>query len=116
MAGTGVKIRHRTARSSVVLVTDQTHPRQEALQCNICNVLHFNKTYHLWLDDTGSAIVSTRVLEGLRKAGFPDLDVIETVKNPPAIGFGADSGGRPLTRERVDKENRNIRFFTKRKW
>jgi hypothetical protein len=105
----GIKIWHETARSCVWLVPDMKHPRDEPVECNTCNMWHLVKTYHLWLDDTGSAIVSKEVLEGLKQAGFPKLQVVHEVKEPPTLAFGKD-----FTREKVDQGNRKSRFVRKR--
>jgi hypothetical protein len=105
----GIKVRDRRARSCVRLVPDMGHPRKEPFECPTCMTIHVVKTYHLWLDDTGAAIVSAKVLEGLKKAGMPELDVVEEVKNPPPVAFGPD-----LPRDKVDRINRRIPFLRKR--
>jgi hypothetical protein len=111
----GIMVRDQKHRSTVRLVPVMNHPRKEPIDCNTCNMVHVVKTYHLWLDDTGAAIVSPQVLEGLKQAGMPGIDIVGEVKDPPPLAFGYDRGGRPLTRDRVDHNNRKIRFLRK-KW
>jgi hypothetical protein len=105
----GIKIRDRHNRSCVRLVPDMAHPRKEPFHCPTCNMVHVVKTYHLWLDDTGAAIVSKEVLEGLKKAGMPELDIVEEVKNPPPLAFGLG-----YSRDKVDNNNRRIRFLRRK--
>lgn len=53
--------------------------------CSRCHKFHENKTYHLDLDDTGSAIVSTTVLNRLKEVGLAGFVIMNEVKNPPPI-------------------------------
>ena len=63
--------------------------------CELCQVLHFTKTVHLDLVE-GRAIVSIGVLEELRMAGLPDLDIVGTTKTPPPLKTGGTHvGSRP---------------------
>ena len=108
----GIKVRHATARSTMVLVPIMSKPLN-AKPTDLCpgckamfasDVVHPVKTVHLWLDDTGACIVSDGVLELLREAGMPELTTENEVANPPTltIGDGAD------TRQVQDYKNRTI--------
>jgi hypothetical protein len=69
--------------------------------CPSCHLVHPVKTVHLWLDDTGACIVSQGVLEDLRKAGMPELETFEEVKNPPPLAIG-------VQREKQDQQARQL--------
>ena len=62
--------------------------------CPLCQTLHFTKTVHLDLVQ-GRAIVSTGVLEELRMAGLPSLDIVGTTKTPPPLKVGPRVTSRP---------------------
>ncbi len=105
----GIKIRYLKPHHGLVLVPIVSQPFQwDSLKkvCNLCQVTHLVKTIHLWLDDTGSCLVSTGVLEQLRKVEMPDLIVVGSTKNPPPIQVGR----KP--RDQVDAENRTILIHT----
>lgn len=53
--------------------------------CPVCHIIHPVKTIHLSLSPTGSAIVSAGVLEDLKAAGMPDLDIVGHTASPPPI-------------------------------
>ena len=108
----GVRIRHRFKRSGIALVPIP-HKRlhgDSVRKCPTCQIIHRDsfghpvKTVHLYLDATGACIVSTGVLADLRKAGMPNLEVIASIVNPPAITLGRD-------RFDVDQKNQKIRFW-----
>ena len=81
-------------------------------QCPGCKAVfgrtdvHMVKTIHLWLDDTGSCIVSEGVLKSLRLAGMPGLDAENDVINPPPLSVGPP-------REQQDHDSRAIWIPTK---
>ena len=62
--------------------------------CPLCQTLHFTKTVHLDLVE-GRATVSTGVLEELKMAGLPDLDIVGTTKTPPPLKVGPRVTSRP---------------------
>jgi len=99
----GVHIRHSTARSRLVLIPLMHKPLllDSVRKCNGCNIVHPVKIIHLWVDDTGGAIVSTGVLTDLKRAGMPDLQVVGTLKKPPTLNLG-----RGVSRPQVDQANR----------
>ncbi len=81
----------------------------ESKFCPLCQTLHFTKTYHLRLVE-GRAIVSKGVLDDLRLAGMPDLDITGTTDNPPPLTVG---DGR--TRPEQDQTNRSLLVYKKYK-
>ncbi len=60
------------------------------------------KTVHLWLNDQDECLVSTGVLEDLRKAGMPDLIITGSVEKPPPLHIGRQ------VRQADDANNRRI--------
>ena len=54
---------------------------------------------------TGACIVSEGVLEHLKMAGMPELDIVADIVNPPPITFGGKD------RFQVDQENSKITFW-----
>lgn len=74
--------------------------------CPLCQTLHFTKTVHLDLVQ-GRAIVSTGVLEELRMAGLPNLDIVGTTKTPPPLTIGGNRGARPAQ----NQTNRHIKVW-----
>jgi len=74
----------------------------KARLCNLCRTAHACKTYHLDLV-AGRAIVSQGVLDHLRLAGLPNLDITGTTKNPPPIEV---AGKR--TRVEQNQDNQKI--------
>lgn len=106
----GIRIRHRTLRSCVALVPVLAKPYTTGpIDCPTCKVLHPVKTVHLWLDDTGTVLVSEGVLAELRMAGMPELEVLGQVGKPPPLRLGGPvlpAGGQ---RFKADFENRKIR-------
>jgi hypothetical protein len=102
----GVRLRHRSLHSSVALVPLMFKPfeGQSLDTCPTCQVVHPVKMVHLWLDDSGACIVSQGVLADLRKAGLPELDVVEEVKAPPPLTLG-------IARERLDQDARQVVIY-----
>jgi hypothetical protein len=70
-------------------------------KCPNCRIVHPVKTVHLWLDDTGACLVSTGVLEDLKSAGMPQLDIVGEVNKPPTLRLG-------MSREKQDQEARRL--------
>ena len=104
----GIRIAHIQARNVVYLVPIVAKPfpgpfDSERDRCPTCHQVHTVKTVHLWLDGAGSCIVSEGVLADLQSAGMPDLVVMATVVNPPALHFGPG-----VSREHLDNGNRKI--------
>jgi hypothetical protein len=107
-----VRIRHRIQHSGIALVPIPHKPLYgySVKKCPTCQIIHTNsfgrpvKTVHLYLDDTGSCLVSRGVFEDLRRAGMPNLDIIADIVNPPPIMLGAN-------RFEVDQNNAKIRFW-----
>lgn len=93
----GFRITHSTARfPQMVVAADSTRPFPNPRRCPSCQTIHQTKTYHIAVDDTGAAIVSPSVLEGLKRAGAisPEAFSIESeVPNPPKQILGASHNG-----------------------
>lgn len=100
----GIRVKHSTLRSCVALVPVLGKPYPDGgFQCPTCRTLHPVKTVHLWLDDTGTCLVSRGVLDELRMAGMPDLEVVGHTANPPRLVVGRGSN-----RAQIDHSNRKI--------
>ena len=94
----GIRIQPRPDRAApdnaLIVVRDKTRPfpqprdgqRLEKVQpvCRLCGVQHFEKTYHIQLQD-GAAIVSTTIWDRLQTlvdcGGFEKVNVVE---KPPS--------------------------------
>lgn len=101
----GIKIRYTKPNNGLALIPLLHKPFQwDSLKktCPLCQVTHPVKTVHLWLNDTDECLVSTGVLEDLRKAGMPDLVVTGSVDNPPPLHIGRQP------RQADDADNRRI--------
>jgi hypothetical protein len=107
----GIRIRHRTARSTIALVPLFFRPlvvRPDDI-CGGCKAafgtetVHPVKTVHLWVDDSGACIVSEGVLEHLREAGMPDLEIVGDIANPPALEIGPKSPPREAQDQKARK-------------
>lgn len=106
----GIVVTHKFKRSGMALIPLPHKPLylDSVKPCPNCQIIHTDsfsrpvKTVHLWLDDTGSALVSVGVLEDLKKAGLPNLSIGGHVSNPPGIRLGDN-------RSEVDHKNRTIR-------
>lgn len=97
----GVYVEHRYRKSNWLYLVSVwkkpfTRKNGETVSkfCPLCQTLHFTKTVHLDLV-AGRAIVSEGVLEELRMAGLPDLDITGTTKNPPPLRVGGKATSRP---------------------
>jgi hypothetical protein len=85
----GVRIRHADKRN-VMLTAVSSRTLKAPINCPVCGREHTHKTYHIRLDDQGTAIVSPEVWSklGRIKAGFERVD---TVADPPAQGVAVRS-------------------------
>jgi hypothetical protein len=99
MKPVGVYVEHRFRKSDwlyLVMVWKKPFVRSDGTKvsrfCPLCQTLHFTKTVHLDLVE-GRAIVSSGVLEELKMAGLPDLDIVGTTAVPPGLKVG-DAGSR----------------------
>lgn len=100
----GVRVKHSTLRNCVHVVPVLKKPYADGgFICPTCQILHPVKAVHLWLDATGTCLVSEGVLEELKLAGLPDLTVIGATPNPPSLVVG-----RGVSRAAVDNKNRRI--------
>ncbi len=99
----GIYVEHRFRKTNwlyLVMVwkkpfIDKTTGKPKSRFCPLCQTLHFTKTVHLDLVE-GRAIVSKGVLDELRMAGLPDLDITGTTKTPPPLKTGGTHvGSRP---------------------
>lgn len=80
----GIRIQHPTERNATYILVDESRPYLEPYECPACHVTHVFKTYHLRLDEHGSAIVSEEIVERLRRIPGQPMRIGEEVKNPPA--------------------------------
>lgn len=87
----GVRIRHKSLASCVLVIRDKSRPLPRAPYpyvfptCSTCNIPHAHKTYHLNLDDSGSVIVSETILERLKAlADMGGFAIENEVKKPPS--------------------------------
>lgn len=109
----GVYVEHRYRKSDwLYLVMVWKKPfvgkdgKHQSRFCELCQTLHFTKTYHLELHQ-GRAIVSQGVLADLRLAGLPNLDIVGTTKTPPPLAVGGKYGSRV----EQNQTNRKIRIW-----
>jgi hypothetical protein len=108
----GIRIQHRWKRSQIDLFVMLDTPIQRLTsdkrpqECSICHVVHPFKTIHIWLDDSGSAIISRGVFDAMstRWTGPPEYDVVGEVGKPPPLKIG--KGAKP--REAQDQEARKV--------
>ena len=113
----GIYIEHRFRKTNwlyLVMVWKKPYldPNGKRMSrfCELCQTLHFTKTYHLDLVE-GRAIVSKGSLDDLRLAGLPDLDITGTTDNPPPLKVGAGATSRP----EQNLANRSILTFKRYK-
>ncbi len=91
----GIRIRHKTLKSILLVVRDQSRPLLTTDKkplppnfpldpCSTCGVPHYVKTYHLPLDSEGTVIVSRTIYERLQRlADHAGFDFANVVNNPP---------------------------------
>lgn len=101
----GVRIAHATLSNQLWVVENPKHRYTDGgYDCNICiGAHHYGKTTHLWLEPDGMCLVSTGVLEELKRAGMPQLTVVGHVDRPPPLRLGRDA-----ERDQIDNTNRAI--------
>ncbi len=80
----GFRIQHLTLRRAdgfnpVATVTVRSRPYPNPRICNICQIVHYAKTYHFNFDAGGACLVSAGVLDALGEAGAIQL------KHPGAL-------------------------------
>ena len=82
----GTRIQHDTARNVLVTLMTNKIPLVAPMVCAPCDTTHTYKTYHLRLDEAGSAIVSKGMITALTAAqaftrgGF---SIVNEVEKPP---------------------------------
>lgn len=83
----GFRIQHPTERNVTFTLVDASRPYREPWTCppppNGCASTHDFKTYHLRLDETGSAIVSAEIVERLRRIPGQPFAIANEVADPP---------------------------------
>lgn len=87
----GVQLRHDTLRTELFTIENRKRPYGDGgYDCNICvGVHHRYKTTHLFLDDTGSCMVSVGVKLEIEAAGWPKaLTIVTTTNHPPPLRVG----------------------------
>lgn len=90
----------------MIVVEVQKRPYAEPILCPTCRVAHVFKAVHLWLDGSGSCVVSQGVLDDLKLAGMPNMWAAGTVKNPPTLTVG-----HHVDRAEVDFRNRSQTIY-----
>jgi hypothetical protein len=103
----GFRLRYTRPNAGLALVPLLHKPffGQSLDTCPTCHVIHPVKVVHLWLEPDGHVTVSAGVLDDLRKAGLPDLVLVNEVKKPPPLKVGK------VPRQRVDYDNRTTRLY-----
>ncbi len=90
---TGFRIQHLTLRRAdgfnpVATVTVGNRPYPNPRICNVCQIVHYAKTYHFNLDAGGSCLVSAGVLDALGEAGAIQLNYSGALAAPtPVFAF-----------------------------
>ena len=90
----GVRVHHPTQRNVRYTVVEPNIPYPVPYQCTPpefggCGSVHLFKTHHLNLDDTGSVILSTGMIERIKDRLVLDgFTIGNEVKKPPRIGIG----------------------------
>ncbi len=101
----GIRVSHPSKRNAFEIVVDYTRPLPaNQMPCPTCQKIHTHKTYHIYLGDEGTAIVSPGVFRGLQNGGMGDLVVESHVKKPPTqvLGGGGGMMGLVPTRPRIE--------------
>lgn len=88
----GIRIRHPSERNVTYTIVAGDRPYREAINCSRCGRMHTFKTYHIDLDDTGSAIVSVEVWEKLGRIPGQPFGLEGEVKQPPKRIVGLAAG------------------------
>jgi hypothetical protein len=80
----GIRIRHPNSGAALyTIVSDR--PLQAPMLCMRCSRTHDFKTYHIDLDDQGTAIVSETVWGKLQEIPNQPFSLVNTVAKPPTI-------------------------------
>lgn len=79
-----------TTRNGFVIIPDLTRPlKPPHLKCPSCRVIHQVKTYHIYVNGQGRAVVSPGVFKALRYIGFGGLLSVEAhTDSPPKQTLG----------------------------
>jgi hypothetical protein len=80
----GVRIQHPTERNVTFTLVDGARPYRVPVDCGHCHRQHAFKTYHLTLDETGAAVVSTEIVARLQRIPGNPFAVANVVPDPPA--------------------------------
>ena len=67
-------------------MVDGKRPYEAPFMCLVCGREHVHKTYHIRLDDSGTAIVSKDVWDRLKTLPASGFSSVNTVTRPPAQG------------------------------
>ncbi len=118
----GFRIQHLTLRRAdgfnpVTTVTVGNRPYSNPRICNVCQVVHYAKTYHFNLDAGGTSLVSAGVLDALGEAGAIQLNYpgalaastpvfayLKEEDDPPPIDFARANDGFVVQAPRLDVE------------
>lgn len=108
----GIRILHDDLKSCIVTIEHPYIPLAPQDKCPTCGFPHTKKTYHLWLDGEGAAVVSPEVFQHLRAIGQGELPrqfrVESKVEKPPGATINMNGGRQPA----VVFEKPRIRMFT----
>lgn len=84
----GVRIQHPTARSKSFTLVDGSRPYRVPWTCSPppdgCGSTHVFKTYHFRLDEVGATIVSSEIVERLRRIPGQPFAIVNEVVDPPS--------------------------------
>jgi hypothetical protein len=103
----GLRVQHPVRRNCRYTVVEQV-PYTQPFNCpppqvGGCGRVHVFKTYHLNLDEVGSAVISRGVYERIRTALERDgFIVANEVKDPPTIAIGLAAPRQQFEIEIVD--------------
>ena len=105
----GIQLKHPWITNDVYVVENPKRPYGDGgYWCNICpETKHVAKATHLWMGPNGDCLVSTGVLEELKRAGMPNLTVIGSIDQPPPLRIGKLA--KP--RDQQENEHRAIHVF-----
>lgn len=79
----GVRIRHPSKRNTTFTLAT-TRALREPTECPVCHRIHEFKTYHIALDEFGTAIVSEKIVERLKEIPGQPFEIANPVPDPPA--------------------------------
>jgi hypothetical protein len=87
MPGVRIVLHEGQERGLAGVMFDTKIPYGVPTMCKLCRTLHATKVYHINLDSENSTIVSTGVLEQLKKSGAIGtvFDIESEVENPPKL-------------------------------